>query len=437
MSLLWTIAIESLSWIELRRLNEDAAIRKTVKQLGIQDTELVDKARELVYETVRRQNALDFLIEEALEDETLEDLKVGVRSYLRLFTYLVHYSEGSFVFASELADSANQLFTKRELKLVRNLPDLIPLMSIPFSEISDIQRLAYTYFHPSWYVSYLYDEFGEENAESLIKPITYPNYLRVNTLKGESKIDTLYEHGFQLIQEPNLTNTYRLLEDEGLTNTTEYRQGYFIRQDKASILVGEVANPKPDTTVLDVCAAPGIKTSHLAQIMGNTGRIVSVDYNERRLKSWEILMDRLGVENAESLHVDASKQYNLDFEADVIVVDPPCTGTGLLHKSPSSKWRLTPRSIDNMANLQKRILWNSAKHLKTGGNLVYSTCSITVEENEEVILDFLEKAPMYSLVDSSLRIGGPGLKGMNEAQRLYPHKHECNGFFIAKLVKGI
>ena len=437
MSLLWTLAIESLSWIELRRLNEDAAIRKTIKQLGIEDKELVDEARELVYETVRRQNALDFLIEEALEDETLEDLKVGVRSYLRLFTYLVHYSEGSFGFASMLADYANQLFTKRELKLVRNLPDLIPLMSIPFKEISDTQRLAYKYFHPSWYVSYIYDKFGEENAESIIKPITYPNYLRVNTLKGESKIDALYEHGFQLVQEPNLKNTYRLLDDGGLTNTTEYRQGYFIRQDKASILVGEVANPKPDTTVLDVCAAPGIKTSHLAQIMGNTGRIVSVDYNERRLKSWEILMDRIGVENAESLHVDASKQYNLDFEADVILVDPPCTGTGLLHKSPSSKWRLTPRSIDNMANLQKRILWNSAKHLKTGGNLVYSTCSITVEENEEVILDLMEKAPEYRLVDFSPRLGDPGLMGLDEAQRLYPHKHECNGFFIAKLVKGI
>jgi 16S rRNA (cytosine967-C5)-methyltransferase len=438
LSHVWDLAIESLSWIELRRLNEDAAIRKTVKQLRINDKESVDSARELVYETVRRQNAIDFLIEEALEPERLGELKIGLRSYLRLYTYLVHFSEDSLLQANELVEYASRLFEKRDLKKVRHLPDLIPLMSIPYNEITDTQRLAYKYFHPTWYVSYLYNEFGENMTENLIKPVEYPNYIRVNTIKETSKIDILYDQGFQLVPEQDLINTYRLLDDEGVTKTESYQKGFFIRQDKASILVGEVANPKPNDIVLDVCAAPGIKTSHLAQIMGNTGRIISVDYDERRLKSWKILIDRLGVENAEPVLADASKPYSLpDVEADLVVVDPPCTGTGLLHKSPSSKWRLTPRSIDNMARLQKRILWNSADHLKEGGILVYSTCSITVEENEDVINSLLERAPEYKLVESSPRIGEPGLKGMDEAQRLYPYKHACNGFFIAKLVKGI
>ena len=438
MSHVWALAIESLSWIELRRLNEDAAIRKTVKQLRIDDKEHVDAARELVYETVRRQNAIDFLIEAALEPESLGELKIGLRSYLRLYTYLVHYSEDSLARANELVEHATQLFGKRDLNKIRHLPDLIPLMSIPYDEITDTQRLAYKYFHPTWYVSYLYDKFGENMTQNLIKPVKYPNYIRVNTLKGNSKIDTLYEQGFQLASEPDLTNTYRLLDDKGVTKTESYRNGFFIRQDKASILVGEIADPKPGETVLDVCAAPGIKTSHLAQIMGNTGRIISVDYDERRLKSWKVLMDRLGVENAESVLADASKPYSLpDVEADLVLVDPPCTGTGLLHKSPSSKWRLTPRSIDNMAGLQKKILWNSVDHLRDGGTLVYSTCSVTIEENEGVINSLLDRAPEFRLVESSPRIGDTGLNGVNEAQRLYPHKHACNGFFIAKLVKGI
>ena len=438
MSHVWALAIESLSWIELRRLNEDAAIRKTVKQLRIDDREHVNSARELVYETVRRQNAIDFLIEAALEPESLGELKIGLRSYLRLYTYLVHYSEDSLARANELVEHATQLFGKRDLNKIRHLPDIIPLMSIPYDEITDTQRLAYKYFHPTWYVSYLYDKFGENMTENLLKPVKYPNYIRVNTLKGNSKIDTLYEQGFQLASEPDLTNTYRLLDDKGVTKTESYRNGFFIRQDKASILVGEIADPKPGETVLDVCAAPGIKTSHLAQIMGNTGRIISVDYDERRLKSWKVLMDRLGVENAESVLADASKPYSLpDVEADLVVVDPPCTGTGLLHKSPSSKWRLTPRSIDNMAGLQKKILWNSVDHLRDGGTLVYSTCSVTVEENEGVINSILDRAPEFRLVESSPRIGDTGLIAVNEAQRLYPHKHACNGFFIAKLVKGI
>ena len=438
MSLVWALAIESLSWIELMRLNEDAAIRKTVKQLRIDVEETVDTARELVYETVRRLNVIDFLIEEALEPESLEELKIGLRSYLRLYTYLVHFSDGSLLRANALVEQANQLFGNRDLKKVRQLPDLIPLMSIPYHEMTDTQRLAYKYFHPTWYASYLYNQFGETMTEHLLKPIEYPNYIRVNTLKVDSKIDQLYDQGFQLVTEPLLPNTYRLIDDAGVTKTKAYREGFFIRQDKASILVGEVAAPKPDETILDVCAAPGIKTSHMAQKMGNTGRIISVDYDERRLKSWRTLMDRLGVKNAESVLADATKPYRLpDIEADMVVVDPPCTGTGLLHKSPSSKWRLTPRSIDNMARLQKKILWNSAAHLRDGGALVYSTCSITVEENEGAINSLLERVPEFKLVESSPRIGDPGLNGMDEAQRLYPHKHACNGFFIAKLVKHI
>ena len=439
MSLVWALAIESLSWIELERLNEDAAIRKTVKQLRINDKEVVTEARKLVYETIRRQNAIDFLVGEALEPDDLGSLKIGLRSFLRLYTYLVHYSDDSLSRAYELVDYAQELFSKRDFNPVKNIPDIIPAMIIPFDEITDTQSLSYRYFHPSWYVAYLFNEFGEDATESLIKYTEYPDYLRLNRLKGnDESLEDLYEQGFQLVFEPGLSDTYRLLSDEGITDTQEYREGHFILQDKASIIVVEVADPKPDDLVLDVCAAPGIKTSHIAQLMGNKGHIISVDYNRRRLQSWEVLMDRLGVYNAEPVLGDASKPDALpSIEADLVLVDPPCTGTGLFHKVPSSKWRLSQRSVDNMAGLQKRILWNSAQHLKDKGTLIYSTCSITVEENEEVVQSLMDRMPEYQLVEPSIRIGDPGLRNMNKAQRLYPHRHACNGFFIAKLMKGI
>jgi 16S rRNA (cytosine967-C5)-methyltransferase len=439
LSLLWALAIESLSWIELERLNEDAAIRKTVKQLRIDDKGVVTEARKMVYETIRRQNAIDFLVDEALEPNNLGNLKIGLRSFLRLYTYLVHYSGDSLARAYALVDYTRELIGKRDFNPVKNIPDIIPTMTIPFDEITDTQRLAYRYFHPSWYVTHLFNEFGEHTTERLIEHIEYPNYIRLNRLKGNNEsLDSLYKQGFQLISEPGLSDTYRLLIDDGITDTQEYRDGHFIIQDKASILVGEVADPKSGDIVLDVCAAPGVKTSHIAQLMGNTGRILSVDYNRRRLQNWEVLMERLGVSNAKPVQADASKSDALPrIEADLVLVDPPCTGTGLFHKTPSSKWRLSPRSIDNMARLQKRILWNSAQRLKEGGTLVYSTCSITVEENEEVIQSLIDRMPEYQLVESNPRIGDPGLRGMNKAQRLYPHKHASNGFFIAKLVKDI
>ncbi len=439
MSVIWALAIESLSWIELERLNEDAAIRKTVKQLRVKDRHLVDEAKKLVYETVRRQNALDFMIDEALEPNNLGNLKIGLRSFLRLYAYLVHYSDFSLASAYDLVDHTRAMLGKREFKPIDDVPDLIPSMSIPFDEISDTQRLAYKYFHPSWYVAHLFNEFGEHITEKLIKHVDYPNYIRLNTLKGDNaSLDALFEKGFQLVAEPGLSDAYMLHDNEGITETAEYREGQFILQDKASILVGEVAHPEPGDVVLDVCAAPGVKTSHLAQLMHNTGRIISIDYNQRRLESWENLMTRLGVTNAKPVQADASRPNELPkIEADLVVIDPPCTGTGLFHKSPSSKWRLTPHSIENMARLQKRILVNAANLLKPGGTLVYSTCSITVEENEEVVQSLIDVCPEYRLAESSPRLGDHGLRGMDEAQRLYPYKHGSNGFFIAKLVKDI
>ncbi|RLI02059.1 hypothetical protein DRO31_05035 [Candidatus Bathyarchaeota archaeon] len=435
---MWTLAVESLSWIELERLNEDAAIRKTVRQLRINDKAIVDEAKILVYETMRRLNAIDFLVDAALEPNNLGNLQIGLRSFLRLYTYLVHYSDEPLAYAYELVDHIRAILRKREYKPAQDIPDLIPLMSIPFNEISDTQRLAYKYFHPSWYVAELFNEFGEQQTRSMIEYVDYPSYLRVNTLKADSdSLDALYEKGFQMVQEPKLPDAYRLLDYEGITDTPEYREGQFIIQDKASILAGIVADPKPDDIILDVCAAPGVKTSHYAQMMENTGRILSIDYNRRRLQNWENLMERLGVTNAKPVQADTSKPDTLPkVDADLVVVDPPCSGTGLFHKTPSSKWRLTPSSIENMAELQKRILWNASRRLRDGGTLVYSTCSVTVEENEEVVQSLLDRDPEYSLVEASPRIGDRGRRGLDEAQRLYPYKHASNGFFIAKLVKN-
>jgi 16S rRNA (cytosine967-C5)-methyltransferase len=162
-----------------------------------------------------------------------------------------------------------------------------------------------------------------------------------------------------------------------------------------------------------------------------------MDSSERRLETWKREMARLGVKNAVPVLGDARKPKNFpDVEADVVLVDPPCTGTGTFNRIPSGKWRLTRRSISRMAIIQRRILDNCAEHVKQGGTLVYSTCSVTVEENELLIHDFLQSHTGFKLVEAEPRIGAPGLMGQVEAQRLYPHIHRCNGFYIAKLVRA-
>jgi 16S rRNA (cytosine967-C5)-methyltransferase len=141
-------------------------------------------------------------------------------------------------------------------------------------------------------------------------------------------------------------------------------------QDKASMLVGEVAAPRSGDVVLDVCAAPGVKTSHLAQLMGNLGRIISVDVNARRLASWGRLMERMGVTIGEPVLGDVSKTDGLpEVSADLVLLDPPCSGTGTFNSIPSTKWRVTRFSIDDYAALQGRLIENAAAHVRPGGRL--------------------------------------------------------------------
>ena len=143
----------------------------------------------------------------------------------------------------------------------------------------------------------------------------------------------------------------------------------------------------------------------------------------------------MGVKIAEPVIADACVSLPFALEADVVVLDPPCTSTGVFAKQPSAKWRLTFGSIEKMADIQRRMINSCAEKVKVGGFLAYSTCSITVEENELVVERFLEEHSDFSLVEITPKLGVPGLRGLSECQRLYPHIHESNGFFIAKMLR--
>jgi 16S rRNA (cytosine967-C5)-methyltransferase len=153
------------------------------------------------------------------------------------------------------------------------------------------------------------------------------------------------------------------------------------------------------------------------------------------MQVWRKEVRRMGVKIAEPVLADACKPLPFMLEADVVVLDPPCTSTGVFAKQPSAKWRLTPRSIEKMAEIQWLMINNCAERVKAGGVLTYSTCSITVEENEMIVERFLKWHPEFSLVEIKPKIGLPGLRGLEKCRRLYPHIHESNGFFVAKLVK--
>jgi 16S rRNA (cytosine967-C5)-methyltransferase len=267
---------------------------------------------------------------------------------------------------------------------------------------------------------------------------TPPTYIRINTLAAaeEATVQKLNAEGVELEKTPLLNYTYKVLASKKPLNALpSYAEGLFYVQDKASCFATQAANPKPGNTLFDVCAAPGAKTTFLAQLMQNQGAIYSVDFSAKRMKTWKKETSRMGTKIAEPVVADAMVSVPLLGEADLVVLDPPCTSTGVFGKQPSAKWRLSPNSIRNMSELQWQMINNCAEKVAKGSILAYSTCSITLEENEGIIERFLKEHPEFTLMDIEPKIGMPGLNGLTKCQRLYPHIHQCNGFFIAKLQK--
>jgi 16S rRNA (cytosine967-C5)-methyltransferase len=440
------LAIESLSWMEKEHISERLALARTAKQLEIEDLDALRMAHGLIIETIRRRNFIDRFINEVLKPKSLSEFSLGVQSFLRLYVYQTRVAKNWNKL--DLDEARNIVKLARSILGWKTLRPLEPYLGLLLTEspamllknIGDEERVGLLTYHPTWFVRYCFRLFGRKEALALLEASakTPPTYIRLNTIKGsdEEILQKLREEGVRVEKIEGLRYAYKVLVTrQPLTRTKSFQEGLFYIQDKASIYAAEVANPKPGMVLLDVCAAPGAKTTYLAQLMQNRGVIYSIDFSKRRMHVWKNEVARMGVSIAEPIIADARNSLPITSEADMVILDPPCTSTGAFAKIPSAKWRLTARSAEKMAEIQWQMLERCAEKLKPGGTLIYSTCSIMVEENEMLIERFLKRHPEFKLAEIEPKIGLPGLRGLTQCQRLYPHIHECNGFFIAKLMK--
>lgn len=442
----WAVAIETLSWMEMQKLSERLALARTIKQLGASDTSAIRYAYGLVVETTRCKNLIDKVVNTIVAPKKIGEYNLGIQSFLRLYVYQTRvvkkWGKVNLKEAESIASLGRSILgweTVREVEpflgflLTRQLEPIL-------KEANDVERVSLQTYHPSWFVKYCYKLFGRDQAiaflEGSINPP--PTYVRVNTLAAteEAVLQKLEAEGVKLEKTEPLQFTYKIIEYKQPLNTLpSYKEGLFYIQDKASCFAAQAANPKPGNVVFDVCAAPGAKTTFLAQLMHNEGSIGSVDFSARRMKTWQKETARMGTKIAQPVIADACASLPFVGEADLVVLDPPCTSTGVFAKQPSSKWRLRPNSIEKMAEIQWRMINSCAEKVASGGALTYSTCSITEEENEMIIERFLKGHQEFALAEITPTIGLPGLRGLTKCQRLYPHIHQCNGFFIAKLQK--
>ncbi len=250
-----------------------------------------------------------------------------------------------------------------------------------------------------------------------VKP---PVTIRVNTLKitKQELRDKLVKKGFELMDHPVHEQALKILRQPfSIGATTEYLLGYYMLQDAASMIAVRELKPRPGNYVLDMCAGSGAKTTHISELMNNKGVIIACDNNKKRLLSVKYNAQRMGCENIIGLNTDSRKINNLGIKFDRVLLDPPCTALGIIYKSPGLLNKELP--IKRLKKLQVELIEAGIKSLKSRGVLVYSTCTVTMQENEEVAKHALSQ----------------GMK-LEHMKRYYPHINETQGFFIAKMVKS-
>ena len=420
---------------------------RTVKQLGINNSQAIRFAYGLVVETTRRKNLIDKLINSIITTKKIGEYNQGLQAFLRLYVYQTRVAKNWGKFNLKEAESIASLGrsilgwqTIREIEQYLGFLLTTPLTKL-IDEASESEKISLETYNPIWFVDYCIKLLGREEAIAFLKGSLHPppNYLRINTLVAseEEIINRIESEGIKLEKIKSLKFTYKILEAKTPLNALKsLKEGLFYIQDKASCFATQVANPKPGSLVFDICAAPGAKTTFLAQLMQNQGLIISVDFSAKRMRTWQKETRRMTTKIAEPIVADIRTSVPIINQANLLILDPPCTSSGVFAKQPSAKWRLSPKSIQNMAEIQLQMINKCADKVTKGGCLTYSTCSITEEENEGVIEQFLKDHPDFNLTEIEPKIGLPGRRGLTLCQRLYPHIHHCNGFFIAKLMKS-
>ena len=302
----------------------------------------------------------------------------------------------------------------------------------------DIEYLAIKYSYDKWMIKNWMAHFGKEFTEELVEANNErPNiYLRTNTLKitrGEL-IEKLAEQNIKAEKVNVVEEAIKVEHLKDIENNKLYKEGLFTVQDISSMLVGKVMNPKENSLILDVCSAPGGKTTHMATLMNNTGQVVSRDIYDHKLKLIKASANRLGLTNIDAQEFDGMK---LDRESiakfDYVLADVPCSGLGIIRRKPEIKYK-EKEEFRELPPIQKKILENAAKYVKVGGTLIYSTCTIQDNENINVVNEFLQKHKNFEL--APIKEVNVDLENQEKGyMKIYPNVHNMDGFFISKLVR--
>jgi 16S rRNA (cytosine967-C5)-methyltransferase len=415
---------------------------------------------ELVNGIVRRKRSLDAIIDQ-LAKQSAHRQPPDLRQLLRLGLYQLRYLD-------RIPDSA-AVNTTVDLAKTNGLGGLSGVVNgilrqyirlqIERAEVLElpqdpVSRLGLLYSFPDWLIEQWLAELGELETEQLCAAFNRsPSIdLRVNSSKIDvdsapttSQLERFAQqrnkliHLFQTanieaIPIPDLPQGLRFSGNVGaISHLPGYDAGLWTIQDSSAQLVTHLLDPQLGEVIIDACAAPGGKTTHIAELMSNTGKVLALDKTASRLKKLHQSLDRLQLSNVEILTGDSCGFTELTNTADRVLLDAPCSGLGTLHRRADARWQKTPAQIHELAQLQAKLLANTATWVKPGGVLVYATCTVCAIENEDVILPFLANHPDWQIELPPTNSSLANLISEQGWIKVWLHRQQMDGFFMVKL----
>ncbi|MBO0959162.1 16S rRNA (cytosine(967)-C(5))-methyltransferase RsmB [Neobacillus sp. MM2021_6] len=438
------IAMDTLVAIEKNQSYSNLLLNNVIEKNELSAID-VGLLTELTYGTLQRRMALDFFLNPFIKDN--KKLANWIHHLLRMTLYQMVYLDripdrAAIYEAVEIAKSRGH---KGIASLVNGVLRSIQREGLPsLSEVSDpIERLSLETSHPHWLVTRWVNQFGFKKTKEMCEiNLTAPmQTARVNLTKisRDECVAILEEDGFQIEKSPIIPEAIRSLKGN-LASTIAFKYGMLTIQDESSMLAAYALGSTEGEFVLDACAAPGGKSTHIAEKLQNTGEVISVDLHQHKVKLINDNARRLGLSNIKT-NVSDSRLLREKFKDETfhrILLDAPCSGLGVMRRKPDMKYTKTEKDLERLRTIQQNLLTSVAPLLKKGGILVYSTCTVDKEENDNTVKTFLQNNPGFegdlSFKNRMPEAVQPLITGFE--LQIFPQDFGSDGFYIAVLRKA-
>jgi 16S rRNA (cytosine967-C5)-methyltransferase len=446
------IALETLRLIQRRKAYADVALDCTLSRSRQDEVILPESDRrlitELVYGCTRRQKTLDAVLQNFLQ-KPITKLPPDILIILQIGVYQLCFLDR--IKPSAIVHTTVELVKENNLKGLSGFVNGVMRSILRAKDkgdlLANIADPSNYYSYPEWLIELWQKEFGQEAIADICNWFNQTPHLdlRVNLLHAtrDQVLAAFAEAEIEAAPIPYLPDGIRVGQGAGdVSKLPKFKEGWWSVQDASAQLVTYLLDPQPNEIIIDACAAPGGKTTHISDRLKNTGKVYALDRLASRLKKVDQNTARLGISNVETIEIDAREftglpESSVNSKCDRVLLDVPCSGLGTLHRHADARWRQTPDEPYKLAKTQAEILDRATTWVKPEGVIVYSTCTLHPAENEEVITQFLSNHPDWQIVPPDADNPAAHFASDRGWVKVLPHVHNMDGFFMVKLQKNI